>query len=400
MRMGYRTKSSCATSYTGVMKRGSPSQLARAFVPSLILPGLLGCAQIAGADDYAIAERPPAVEPLPLLTGSDECDVCATDKCSEQLATCEADEVCAGWLADIREWPDPMSAYQRYKVEGELGWEFFHTRDQPSWDALTGVEDCAPSCLEPCRVGQDFTCVGNFDWEIAPPTTLRTRVATHGIGQPAEVLACLDADQCDLPLVSERTDSLGFSELRFESQRTKPATIDGLRGPTDYFRVVRDQGKVWQYSQTRPFGDNDFTSIVVIADSVLEGWSANFGAPIDDERGALVVIPVDCAEVNAKEVFIEVLSSAGENLVPCDGCAYAYAEDDTQTPNNQLKGMQGAGNAAYVVNIPEGVVYVVMLGIADPSRVLGVARTIVRGGEGRLLRLFPASKQELEALGL
>jgi hypothetical protein len=372
------------------MKRGSPSQLARAFVPSLVLPGLLGCAQIAGADDYAIAEVPPAVEPLPLLTGSEECDVCATDKCSEQLAACEADEVCAGWLADIRERPDPMSAYQRYKVESELGYEFFHTRDQPSWDALTGVEDCAPSCLEPCRVGQDFTCVGNFDWEIAPPTALRTRVVTRGFGQPAEVLACLDADQCALPLVSERTDILGFSELRFE-------TYESQRGPTDYFRVVRDQGKVWQYSQTRPFGDTDFTSIVVIADSSLEDWSANFGAPIDSEKGALVVIPVDCAEVNAKEVFIEVLSSVGERLEPCDGCAYAYAEDDTQTPNSQLKGMQGAGNAAYVVNIPAGVIYVVMRAIADPSRVLGVARAIARGGEGRLLRLFPASKQELEA---
>src|SRR5689334_4974898 len=46
--------SSCATTDPGLMNRGSLTQLARALVASGAFPGLLGCAQIADADDYAI----------------------------------------------------------------------------------------------------------------------------------------------------------------------------------------------------------------------------------------------------------------------------------------------------------------------------------------------------------
>lgn len=351
----------------------------------------LGCAQIAGTADYEVLAEPKAEPALPFLTGTQDCDACAADKCTDELAVCAADEVCSSWLADIRARPNPLAAYDRYKIESELLWQVNHKLPSASLDALTNLKDCAGKCLEPCRLGQDFACVGQFDWDLPQPTVLRTRITNYGAPVSARVLACLDADQCNEPLSSGTTDSAGFTELQIDADESQ-------RGPVGYFRVLSqdERSLAWQYSQTRPLGEDDYAPVGVLADGVVNGWAESFGLTFDDDHGALLVLPVDCAGSSGKGASLEAWTYVGNELASCADCAYAYSQDSlAEVPSKALNGFITTGRAGYIGNLPTGVVTILLRRLSKPNDVVSVARLVIRGGEMAILRLYPASKADL-----
>ncbi|HYP97657.1 MAG TPA: hypothetical protein VER96_03215 [Polyangiaceae bacterium] len=371
------------------MRRATISQLTS--VLALAWSTLLGCAQIAGTADYEVLQEPKADPALPFLTGTHECDACAADKCGGELAVCEADEVCSSWLADIRSRPNPLAAYDRYKTESELLWQVQHDPPVASWDALYNLKDCAGKCLDVCRTGQDFACVGGFEWDLPQPTFLRTRIADFGTAVSARVFACLGADQCDEPLSSETTDDAGFAELRIDAEQN-------LRGPVGYFRILGDEKHAipWQYSQTRPLGENDYTAVGVLNDGVVRSWVESFGVALDGDHGALMILPVDCAGNSSKEVSLEAWTYVGNELTPCEDCAYAYAKDkESELPSKDLNGFITTGRTGYIGNVPTGLVTILLRRLTKPNDVVSVARLVVRGGEMAVLKPYPASAADL-----
>jgi hypothetical protein len=374
------------------MKRATTSQKQRALAAAVAvaLPCLLGCAQIAGTADYEVLVEPKAAPPPPFLTGSEQCEACAADKCGKRLAACDADEVCSSWLSDLRARPDPASAYERYKIENDLFWHYEHDGYGASYEAINSLKKCSGECLDACPLGQNFACVGDFDWDLPQPSRLRARVSELGNGLPTSVLACLDVDQCEVPLASEQTDEAGFTELRFESDVSQ-------RGPVGYLRFQGEgaHSLPLQYSQTRPFGDDDYLPIGLPNDNIIRFWVDGFGQSLDGDHGLLLLLPVDCSGMYAKQVSLEAWSYVGNQPRYCEECSYAYAQDSTEVPGKDLKGMLTAGRTGYIANVPPGAISIVARRLMEPQDVVSVARLVVRGGELAMARLYPASQRDV-----
>lgn len=358
------------------------------------LPLILGCAQIAGTDDYAVGVDAKA---MPFLTGSGACDACAAKNCGTQFMYCEQDAVCSSWLKDIRERPDPISAHERSQIENELRWSAVH--DGASYnDNIEGLRSCAQFCLNECAIGQDFSCVGNFDWDLPHLEKLRTRVALRrnvvGPSEPLEahVRACLSADQCESPLDSQTTDEAGFAELKLQVEADEPGGVS--------VHVVTEVTRPWQWAQTRPLADNDYLQLDLPTDESVDGWRADFARNAGGEHAMLVVVPVDCAGVHAKQVTLEAwYYPPDDRLTFCEDCFYAYGDGILETPSAQLPGFVTMGRAGYIIKPTPGMVYVAARRMAEPRDVLSVARFEVQGGDAAVVRLYPASKAELASFG-
>jgi len=226
---------------------------------------------------------------------------------------------------------------------------------------------------------------------VPEPGVLRTQVISEkGGALPASISACLDVDQCESPLFSARTDEAGFAELRFDSDVSQ-------RGPIGYLRFQgeNEYSLPWQYSQTRPFGDNDYVPMGSIRDSTVRGWLDILGQTLDDDHGLLLLLPVDCSGMYAKQVSLEAWLYSGNGFTPCDDCSYAYAQSITEAPSRDLKGLLTAGRTGYIANVPPGAIVVVARRLKEPHDVVSVARLVVRSGEVALARLYPATKGEV-----
>ena len=368
------------------MKRGPAFERARTRgLLALLALCIPGCAQLAGTSDYELAEGPQKeAPPPPFLMGSTECEACGADRCSEQLATCEANDVCLSWLADIRERPDPLSAYERYKTEIDLVWQAHH-EGQPYDASIADLRECAQECLDVCPIGQNFSCVGDFDWDLPRAQSLKTRVTLYGLPAKTEIRACLIADQCSDPLDSQQTDEAGFAALRLEPEADE----------INYLRFATEGSASWQWVQTRPFADDDYIPLDLIADAQFQTWLQDLGRSFNDGRGLLLGIPVDCSGVNAKQVSLEAWYYSGGSLTFCEDCFYAYAEDATLLPNPERHAFETTGRVGFVANVNPGLVYVVLRRAVEPRDVVSVARVVVRAGEVGTIRLYPASKDEL-----
>lgn len=377
----------CARPYGGpVMIRGTTSEKphARGLLALLALC-ITGCAQLAGTSDYELAEEPPKqAPPTPFLLGSTGCEACGAAKCSEQLAICAANDVCSTWLADIRKRPDPLSAYERYKTEIDLVWQADH-EGQPYDASITDLRECAQECLDVCPIGQNFSCVGDFEWGLPRVESLKTRVTLYGLPARTEIRACLIADQCSDPLDSRQTDEAGFAAFRLE-----PGSDE-----INYLRFATEGSASWQWVQTRPFADDDYIPLDLIPDAQFETWLQDLGRSLDVGKGLLLGIPVDCAGVNAKQVSLEAWYYTGGRLKFCEDCFYAYAEDATLLPNPERQAFETTGRAGFIANVNPGLVYVVLRRAVEPRDVVSVARVVVRASEIGTIRLYPASKDEL-----
>jgi len=286
----------------------------------------------------------------------------------------------------MRERPYPAGAYHRFQIEADVYWRYQHEH-QPFDSSIDNLRSCAQKCLEPCKIGQNFSCVGDFEWDLPQPTVLRTRISVNTAPVSAEVRACLDVDQCEVPLASTSTDDAGFAELQINSD-------SDARGSINYLHIKRDNALSWQLVQTRPFADNDYAALDLIADARFRQWQQAFGQSLDDARGVLAVTPADCSGMNAKQVKLELWHYVGSDLSRCEDCFYAYAEDENGAPNAEAQAFATSGRVGYIANVAPGLVYVLLRRVAEPHDAVSIARLVVRGGEVALVRAYPASKQD------
>jgi hypothetical protein len=353
------------------------------------LLGCVACAQVLGTDDYRVA-RPAAAgtpETPPYLTGA-TCESCLNDACSAVLADCSADSTCASWLASVREHPDPLSAYTRYQIEAEQFWQRDH--GQVPVSTIGQLKSCAESCLGSCPIGQEYSCVGRFDWSIPYPTSLRTRVTNlQGTALPgAQVDACRDVDQCRSPLASNLADAQGFAPLALvDPGQTAEARVDSLAIQASGFRA-------WQWMQTRPWGTGDYVSCGLLDDGLIESWFQALGLPTDADKTLLDVVPLDCAGINAKDVTLEVWVESSNGPVQCKDCVYAYANADS-VPSRELTSYSTAGRDGYVASVPPGLVHVVLRRRESPRDIVSVVPLVVQSGNGYFIKAYPASTPEL-----
>ena len=357
----------------------------RALAAALTFHGLLGCAQIAGTDDYSLRVEPQAEPPLPFLAGSAECDACAAEACDDELTVCEKDEACSSWLTSIRERPNPAGTYERYRIESTLFWQSEHD-GAPVNNSIAKLRQCAQDCLKACQIGRDFSCAGRFDWDLPPPETLRVGVGLNSDPVSAEISACLNSDQCEVPLSSSATDHEGFAELHFDMDPRARASID-------YLSFVREEGLTWQWVQNRPFGDGEYVRLPLLSDELFSLWHDAFGQVFSGAQGVMLVTPVDCLGISAKEVKLELFRYSGSELSYCEDCFYAYGNDENGAPAT-IGGFQTKGTMGYIAKVDPGLVWVVLRRLAEPRDVVSATRLLIHGGEVTLVRASPSSRQD------
>jgi hypothetical protein len=356
-----------------------------------VLSGLVGCAQVTGTDEYSVvgaskieAENPNRELP-PFLTGA-ECEACANQFCEQELEHCGASEACSSWLSNTREHPDPLTAYQRHRTEMEIKWRADRGGERD--DAILRLRDCAQNCLEACQVGQNFSCVGKFDWNFAAPWNLRTRITDPvGNGRPlSRVSACRDVDQCDPPLSSTDTNKDGFA----------PLELDG-RFPIDYLQLEVPDHLPWRWMQSRPLAENDYVSAGLFTDALVYEWYKAFDYQFVNDQSLLIVQPWDCSGIHAKQITVEVWLPSADGLKFCDQCVYAYARGPSDTPDRLLKALSTEGRAAYIGQVPPLRVHVIWRRVDAPQDVVSFVPVNVRGGQIIFVKAFPASREELES---
>jgi hypothetical protein len=361
-----------------------------------VLAGGAGCAQIVGNDEYEVGSAstnddgdPISDPPPPFLTGA-ECEACATKACATELANCFSSAVCSDWLSGMRDRPDPLSAYVRHKVEMELEWSRDH--GVPYDGAIFALKNCSQKCLSACEIGQDYSCVGKFDWEFAspfPPEELRTFMTDYlgNVKPPSSVTACSSVDQCAGPLGSASSND-GFAVLRLSGA-----------APVDYLSFELNEFVPWHYLQTRPLAHGDYVPTGFYDASTVLKWHSDFGYTFDGDSGLVVLQPRDCTGMFGKQLFVEVWLPSGGVLKPCPepDCVYAYADGPFDSPNVLLNGFKNEGHVVYVV-APARQIYLTLRRIRQPQEIVSVVPVNVEPGEFTFVKAFPLSRRDLEAV--
>jgi len=312
------------------------------------------------------------------------------------MAACEGDAYCSTWLEHMRTSPGPLAAYERYQRLTEELWKVGHGGVDESGISTELVNCTTVNCLAACELGRDFSCVGKFEWSIAYPTRLRTRIQDYYgnvAPSPWTVRACLPADvDCPNPLATATTDADGFATLELTPSDSPYSEFGGfmlLKGGSDFHE--------WATIVSRPFVTDDYSPWKLPAKELVDQWFALFEEKFDPSYGYIWVIPGDCRGLAAKGVELLVELATSQGVENCSSCVYTY-ESDVGLPDVQRKDFSTAGRVGFISYVPARQV---ILTVRDAGTDQVVARQNVSVAAGRIhfVRIYPASGTELASRG-
>ena len=127
-----------------------------------------GCREIAGVDQYAVADSVPEASGGGTYLAGEECSACLAKRCEEELAACAASKSCSAWLACHRTCSDPSCM--------EWCWASLKAEIESEEASLDGGElpnpgSCALfSCASECHIGTELSCVGTYAPRLRDPS--------------------------------------------------------------------------------------------------------------------------------------------------------------------------------------------------------------------------------------
>jgi hypothetical protein len=181
------------------------------------LDALYGDGVVKDAGAVKMKAELPLLPMLPDLENESECKACAKDKCADARANCLDDDACVENLACRGICSDP-GCLQRCDAKYPA---FSY------WFAALVTCVMSNACATPCKTGENFACVGKYDWPVAEERRFRVRFRftyenffSSALTQPfvvgAQVRAC-GGDPCDDNVLdSGRVDARNTFELGLE----------------------------------------------------------------------------------------------------------------------------------------------------------------------------------------
>lgn len=362
----------------------------------------VSCGELIGADDYSVATgidgaagRSATVatfEAPPAYLTDETCVACVSEHCAAQKIACDDEAFCASWLDSMRNAPDPLSAYDRYRLLMNEAWEGSHGGTDDSAHTLELIDCTSANCLNECQLGRDFSCVGKFEWHIGFPSALRTAVSDmNGLPfpEPWTVKACAPEDaNCSTPLTSQTTDDYGAAELLLGNGQDQYPDFGGFllwTGGTDF--------NEWATIVSRPFVTDDYTAWKLPNKSLVDVSFGNFGAQFDPAYGYVWVIPSDCRGLYAKGVRLNVKVGTANGFEDCTDCMYTY-ENNNSLPDTQRQDFSSAGRVGFISFVPPRRILLTLRDTANDS-VIGVQSISVAAGRIHFVKLYPASTSQL-----
>lgn len=164
------------------------SPLREGFFVVVITPLLSGCSQILGTDDYSIADpdgggSPQTVEwPLLPAEPDDEpglregCATCVREKCTDERRICLGSERCKEMLwcmgpgGETKDGcSDPNCIFRCLSEHPDS--PYFQAYFACAFAASASPTPTASPCVNECKAGHNWDCVGIYDWNPASTTT-------------------------------------------------------------------------------------------------------------------------------------------------------------------------------------------------------------------------------------
>lgn len=309
----------------------------------------------AGADGGATSGGTDPVVPIDRyeaalrIYGDDEaCVACVRASCDAEATACTEVAACATNARCRAGCRDPACI--------QLCEEPYPQDANPTEPLERCVVD---GCLDECRVGQDFDCVGEFDWprpESSEPVVLRAQLivsaemAPVGEGILARLCRWQEPD-CAHPVDVARTDPMGFVDLAYtpmDSFGRGLQALDGYVESTDPDNEPRRVVPALMVPGDIPvpeFGalSNEYPvqHVVNSDDGRTFLWGILLGIDVDSSLGRMWGVVQDCRAsslASARGVNVRVEPDAG-------GTRYAYGSTPTLTETD-LTGLFQAGPLA------------------------------------------------------
>jgi hypothetical protein len=136
----------------------------------------LGCAKLAGVDDYATSNGDHSREAVAAFLGGGACGACIEDACRLEVDACSADNACSAPAACM------ARCQSRNQQAGDPACVIMECAGAslPTNGALLDLSACAKSaCSDQCQIGRSWACSGKYDWPRVPATPF---VAAYQIG--------------------------------------------------------------------------------------------------------------------------------------------------------------------------------------------------------------------------
>lgn len=393
------------------------------FVTAVVLAASCGaCAQLIGSDSYTIrlrnkekdsgtlakaspktdsgvvssdasADAPAA--PAPPFPTAPGCTSCLASGCAAEQEACTADGLCNAVWSDLLKSPsDANATYARALRTAAASKTYFESREMihsPWQDLRTCTQD---RCRDVCRTGEDFSCVGHFEWNVMAPKAASALLLDAATAQPlptTTVKACRVNDfACDHPAQTTDSDANGFVQL---------SSLDAIPAGEriGYLSLQSSSAfRRWAAVVSRPLTDGDFGVWTIPADDAVVGVYQALGGMDDRSKAVFMVTPSDCSAFSAKNVKMEIVYETQQGLVLCGDCGYAYPNDD----NKPLTSIQGfvtsGGQDGAIGNVLANSMFLRLRSIVDGS-IVSVMSLTANAGWGYRIRMYPASSMELDA---
>jgi hypothetical protein len=342
----------------------------------------------------------------PYLAGA-TCSECIERACSAQRAACRDDARCESFVRDAQASPGPLVANRAYLAALSQGrWALDHDDEQGAWlKPRNGLTQCVRDrCVTECQIGRKLSCVGQFEYPASYPksSTLNLRVSSIQNAQPLAdwtVKACAPGPYCDRSMAETRTDERGFASLVVDFTKIRPnsrtlAEFDGtieLSGSGDHSARV--------FQQTAPFLDAHYSRWMLATREHTRTIHESRNLPtLRDGFGSVDVQQQDCEYWYTWGVMFEVWRYSPEGYRRCSDCSVMYP-DDAGNPDPSLKSVGKNTRSTAVAILPAGEI-MIKARDAETGRLISVLPHVhVRSGYEHSVVLFPASKEQLAALG-
>lgn len=260
---------------------------------------LASCGELIDADSYDTAPQGRRYrDPADILPAA--CRPCIEQNCANQLAACASDPECDGASRCVFGKLDPAT---------------FHdcTNLHPTAGAFgTPLGTCAAAaCMPDCATDVLWACVGNYVWPApqGDSAVVRYQVLDFVSLKPVvglSVKACDRRDpDCHGSFDSGFTDGSGHIEL--EVPMLEKSTYGIGESGFDGFLLVEGEGfpPTYRY-QSRPIIGPSDSSFSLATLATIAASAQTVHAPLDPERGILIIEAWNCVETRAAGVRFEV----------------------------------------------------------------------------------------------
>jgi hypothetical protein len=293
----------------------------------------------------------PDVEPA--------CDDCLRTSCCDTIEVCRNDPYCGAILQCVASCIVP-SCTALCRVDNTVGAPDVEASQQRFRD----VVNCSLSgCQAACGIGENYACVGNYDWALAQSDTVQLETIYFDLqGAPAANLtatACLPFDpNCDDPIDTQVTDADG--SLVF----TLPGGFIG-----HYEATGTDYVPLLSY-QSLPVVVDALQTWATLTTGQLDVAAGLIGTPLDPTRGHLAVSVYDCLGIETPGAQIDVGDAA-------DAMSTAYYFVNG-LPSVAVTATTGEGLGGWV-NLPTGQATVVVT-FVESGQVTATKQVQIRAG--------------------